>query len=255
MADIEEDDGGGIPEWVVTFGDMMSLLLTFFIMLVSLSEMKQEEKYQAMVEAMKKRFGYDATSVSAVPGDAKPRNSIIAQLATMGRAKKFDTMQGGDRVAAPIGDQPRVRVIRPGSHTAVGTVIVFPEGQATLSDQQRRDLDRQAAEIIGKPQKIEIRGHSSRRALRDGGHTDTWDLAYRRCRATMQYLIEVGVNPKRIRMAVAGANEPQHIGADPDKLRRNSRVEVFMLDEVVDDLEGTPGEQDQRYLRPKQSAP
>ena len=37
-----EDQGGGIPEWVVTFGDMMSLLLTFFIMLVSLSEIKEE---------------------------------------------------------------------------------------------------------------------------------------------------------------------------------------------------------------------
>ena len=46
---IEEQEGPGIPEWVVTFGDMMSLLLTFFIMLLSMSEMKQEERYQAMV--------------------------------------------------------------------------------------------------------------------------------------------------------------------------------------------------------------
>ena len=46
MAVEQEDDGGGIPEWVVTFGDMMSLLLTFFIMLVSLSEIKEEETYQ-----------------------------------------------------------------------------------------------------------------------------------------------------------------------------------------------------------------
>ena len=44
--DQEDDGGGGIPEWVVTFGDMMSLLLTFFIMLVSLSEIKEEQKYQ-----------------------------------------------------------------------------------------------------------------------------------------------------------------------------------------------------------------
>ena len=43
---VEEEEEVGIPEWVVTFGDMMSLLLTFFIMLVSLSEIKEEEKYQ-----------------------------------------------------------------------------------------------------------------------------------------------------------------------------------------------------------------
>ena len=48
----EEESGGGIPEWVVTFGDMMSLLLTFFIMLVSLSEMKDDGgNLRAMLDA------------------------------------------------------------------------------------------------------------------------------------------------------------------------------------------------------------
>jgi chemotaxis protein MotB len=38
----DEPDEISIPEWVVTFGDMMSLLLTFFILLVSISEIKEE---------------------------------------------------------------------------------------------------------------------------------------------------------------------------------------------------------------------
>ena len=72
MAVEQEDDAGGIPEWVVTFGDMMSLLLTFFIMLVSLSEIKQEEIFQAMVESIQRKFGYeDARSLS--PGKFTPR--------------------------------------------------------------------------------------------------------------------------------------------------------------------------------------
>ena len=54
---IEEEAGPGIPEWVVTFGDMMSLLLTFFIMLVSMSELKEDERYQAMVESFRQQFG------------------------------------------------------------------------------------------------------------------------------------------------------------------------------------------------------
>ena len=65
----EEEDVMGIPEWVVTFGDMMSLLLTFFIMLVSLSEMKEEEKYQALVESMKQQFGHTKAQTSLIPGD------------------------------------------------------------------------------------------------------------------------------------------------------------------------------------------
>ncbi|MFP6677633.1 MAG: flagellar motor protein MotB [Pirellulaceae bacterium] len=52
----DDDDALSIPEWVVTFGDMMSLLLTFFIMLVSLSELKEEDQYQALVQSMQKEI-------------------------------------------------------------------------------------------------------------------------------------------------------------------------------------------------------
>ena len=49
----------GIPEWVVTFGDMMSLLLTFLSSCwFSLSEIKEEETYQALVDSMRRQFGY-----------------------------------------------------------------------------------------------------------------------------------------------------------------------------------------------------
>ena len=72
---IEEEPEAGIPEWVVTFGDMMSLLLTFFIMLVSMSEMKQDEKFQAVAESFRRQFGHDLSAASLVPGDFRPRNS------------------------------------------------------------------------------------------------------------------------------------------------------------------------------------
>jgi len=55
---MEEDDAPGVPEWVVTYGDMMSLLLTFFIMLVSLSEIVNDEKYRSILESIQKYTGY-----------------------------------------------------------------------------------------------------------------------------------------------------------------------------------------------------
>ena len=58
----DEPEEMGIPEWVVTFGDMMSLLLTFFIMLVSLSEIKDDETYQKLVDSVQREFGYSRSS-------------------------------------------------------------------------------------------------------------------------------------------------------------------------------------------------
>ena len=149
---IEEEEPMGIPEWVVTFGDMMSLLLTFFIMLVSLSEMKEEEKYQAMVDSVRRNFGHAASSTSMVPGKFRPRNSAITKLATMGRARRVDTMQGGDKVEAPVGDNPRVLIVRPGTKSSIGSVVFFAGESAELTEAHKTVLRQLAATIEGKPE-------------------------------------------------------------------------------------------------------
>lgn len=246
----EEDESVGIPEWVVTFGDMMSLLLTFFIMLVSMSEMKQEEKYQAMVESMKKRFGHDASPVSVSPGDHQSRSSEFRVLSTMGRAKKKDTHNGGVPTKAPVGEDERVRIVRPGGNTAIGTVVFFENGTLDLSQEAKSALDEQVKLLSGKPQKIEIRGHTAQQLATHGPQpVDAMDLAYRRCRNVMLYLTEQhGIPPERIRLASAGAWEPMYMSSDPDKVRKNPRVEVFLLEETVDQLIGTVEERKNEIL-------
>lgn len=243
----DDDEAIGIPEWVVTFGDMMSLLLTFFIMLVSMSEIKQEEHYQALVESFRRQFGHEDSMMNPISGNNPPRNSHLSHLATMGRAKRFSTHQGGDKVKAPVGDSPQVRIIRPGSKTAVGTVIYFEEGETTLTESAEGELQTQAYEFGGKPQKIEIRGHASQRPLdANNPNQDHWDLSYQRCKAVRDFLVSLGIDPRRIRMAVSGKHEPYHIGTDPLLLKQNPRVEVFLLDEVTDDLVGSHEERDTR---------
>ena len=253
---MDDDDGDpGIPEWVVTFGDMMSLLLTFFIMLVSMSEIKKDEQYQALVESFRRQFGHDSSMESVIAGNAKPRNSNLAKLATMGRAKRFSTHAGGDKVKAPVGDSPQVRIIRPGSKTAIGTVVYFEEGSAQLTDAAKATLQAQTLEFGGKPQKIEIRGHTSLRPLaKDSPYKTHWDLAYARCAAVKEFLVSLGIDEKRLRIAVSGKNEPFHIGTDPLLLKQNPRVEVFLLDEVIDDLVGTEEEQANRQAPPIEAA-
>jgi len=47
----------GVPEWMVTYGDLMSLLLTFFILLASFSELKKPREYQRVVDAIQDELG------------------------------------------------------------------------------------------------------------------------------------------------------------------------------------------------------
>src|SRR5438067_123560 len=79
---VEEDPPPAVPEWVVSFGDMMSLLLTFFIMLVSMSEIrKDDDKFQAFLIALKSKFGDDMEKLMMGIGTGRP---VMQQLIALG---------------------------------------------------------------------------------------------------------------------------------------------------------------------------
>lgn len=237
----DEPEEMGIPEWVVTFGDMMSLLLTFFIMLVSLSEIKEEETYQALVDSMQRQFGYARTVDALTPGEARPRSAAFTPLATTGRAKKKDTAKGGVPEKAPNGEEPQVRIVRPGQMTAVGSVVFFDLGSDVISKAGSDVITDLAAQLRGKPQKIEVRGHvSSEYAARTGNGDEAIMLGFRRAAAVRRLLVErEGLSRDRFRISSAGESEPMSRAGRSSAVARNPRVEVFMLDETVEDLHGT----------------
>ncbi|MEM9644526.1 MAG: flagellar motor protein MotB [Planctomycetota bacterium] len=243
----DEPEEIGIPEWVVTFGDMMSLLLTFFIMLVSLSEIKEEETYQALVDSMKKQFGYQRTIDALTPGESKPRESSFSVLSTTSRAKRKDTASGGVPEKAPVGENPHVRIVRPGQATAVGSVIMFAMGSDRIQPGSIKILEEAAMQMRGKPQKIEVRGHTSAAfATRTRGTGEAHELGFRRALAVCQYLVKKeGIDENRFRISTAAGSERMTNGAGGSSASRNPRVEVFLLDESVEDLDGTVDERKQ----------
>lgn len=226
----DDNGGGGIPEWVLTFGDMMSLLLTFFIMLVSMSEMKKDEEFKALAESMQRHFGQKSLTTGKAP-----------------RSRTKGSFKAGAAVEAPMGDTDRVRIVRPGKQTAVGTVVFFPNGELELDEKGKADLDAQASQFMGTPQKIEIRGHTSHEmAAQSDSASDSYDLAYERCRAVLNYLTSKhAISPDRIRIVSAGSYEPMYQGS-AEKAKQNPRVEVYLLEEMAETLRGTEEERRQR---------
>jgi len=65
-------------------------------------------------------------------------------------------------------------------------------------------------------------------------------VACERCRQAKDFLVELGINPRRIRLEVAADNEPVYLGIDELEQRKNARIEVQIINERVIDLEGSP---------------
>ncbi len=194
----------GAPEWVLTYGDMMSLLLTFFIMLYAMSTL-EEVKVATVAESFSQQFGSAAQSIP-VPGDQPPANSNRRELKSTGRAKRKDTFMGGNPVLAPKGDYASVRSVRPKREKIVGGIVYFGLGLYELDDVAKQDIRTIADQLRGTPYKILVKGHTS---IEPGIFANNlYVLAFNRAMEVRNELIRLGVDGKLIRVEAVGPNEP-----------------------------------------------
>jgi chemotaxis protein MotB len=108
---LEEDRPPELPDWMVTYGDMMSLLLTFFVMIASFSEVREQEKYEAVATSMHRQFGHDVASGAVVPGWTRPRNGVMANMTTRGRTQKHELVRGRKEPPA-VGEVSSQNILR-----------------------------------------------------------------------------------------------------------------------------------------------
>jgi chemotaxis protein MotB len=166
---MEEDPPAGVPEWVVTYGDMMSLLLTFFIMLVSMSKMKEEGTMRAMLDAVSAAFGasngpsasleFPSNAPVSIPSPP-PRGTRIREI-----PRRTIEIRGNG------GPNPQVRTISKGTVVTMGGPVIFEKDSAELLDQLKSDLEQIASMVRDKANLIEVKGHASRSLSRKGAVT------------------------------------------------------------------------------------
>lgn len=237
---MDDDAPAGVPEWVVTYGDMMSLLLTFFIMLVSLSEVAGDQRYRAILESLQEYMGYRLAPV-APPGKSFPLNSLIDTLETLGSFTNKDDGRGGVKRESIEGDDYQVRVTREGKATQVGDPILFDAGSTELSTTAGEQLQAAARELAGKPNKIEIRAYYPPVSRDDSQSASALlTLAYLRSRAVQQSLLSqdgVRIDPRRFRLAATADLAPPETPSG-QRAPVVDRVEILMLDAFVDEFIG-----------------
>lgn len=230
MALPEDDPPPGVPEWVVTYGDMMSLLLTFFIMLVSMAEMKQEGRLRKMLDSLREQFGPTAGDFGA-PGQAFMDSGSLPELASTGKTSEGDAKRASTDSAGLAGPSRTVKRIGQGSQITLGGPALFASFDAELNDAARADLQVIAKVIGPRPNRVVVRGHATREPMPPGlPFRDAWDLAFARARSGADYLIELGIAPERIAVASAGDSEPRTVSRDPEQQRLNRRIDVFVID-------------------------
>ena len=229
MAKVPEHHEEGAPEWMVSFADMVTILMAFFVVMFSMAGDKNEAKEEAVIGSLRRSLG----PWPAMPeGRMVPKNHKLAAFAGLGERATDGIKDDGQPGRRSPPGPPVIKLVQPGERTALGDALFFDEGVEGLSNELKDRLRLTARAIAGKPQRIEIRGHASRRPVAGAAEADDrWELAWRRVRAAAEQLMSEGVEVERIRMAVAAEPGAGLAGDDPRWLGKDSCVEVFLLNE------------------------
>lgn len=231
----------GVPEWVLTYGDLMSLLLTFFILLAAFSELKKEEDFQRVLEGLREAFGYTGGK-GRVPSNDDSKNATMAILDKLANLDDKGSRKLTNDDNTITGRQEKTTTIREGERFAIGGSMAFEAGSAGLSDEVKaRLLADVVPKIQGRTNTIEIRGH----AWGAGDQTpsqDLRDLSYQRARAVFDYLVNVGdIDPSVLTIVVRGDQEPATVtGVGAGGFTQNRRVQILLTEESAEERRPDP---------------
>jgi chemotaxis protein MotB len=242
MADAEEEVPG-VPEWIVTYGDMMSLLLTFFIMLVSLSSIKEDSgSMRAMLEAIRETFG-PTQGRMASPGKSSETTSMLNKRNSKGSRSEGGSKRASLKTALGTGGHSQgVKRINHGTRISLGGPAYFNQFDASPTKELQQNLDIIARVVANKSNQLMIRGHATREPLpADANLTSSqgfpirnqWDMSFARAVAVAKYLQKKGLDRRRMVISAAGDTEPRISTRQKDARKLNRRVDVFLIDSYI----------------------
>ena len=229
----------GAPAWVTTFGDMMSLLLTFFILLLSLSEIKKEGDFRAVVKEVKKAFGMHGGG-GRVPTKTDPELTFIKRIKALQLLSRTQRKRSNTDDPGMKGKEQRITVPRPSEYIKTSGKVTFEPGSANLSEADRNRLVDLAAQLRGIKTKIIVSGHTDTGELYYAkAFTDLRDLSYARGKAVYDFLVgdACGIRPERIKLDINGPSERViHAQYLLESQRNNRRVEIYLTDLLVEEM-------------------
>jgi len=270
MEDFTEEEKPGIPAWVVTFADLMSLLMCFFVLLLSFSEI-DAQKFKRVAGELSAAFGVQRdVPAEDVPmgtslifdnfSSAPPEPTVVNEIkqTTTDQKPELDTLRGAVDSAVDGAKQEKIqkqleqlrKVLEPAlsdgrinvtqeQHRIVIRVEEkgsFPSGSARLTWEFESLLLGMAEILASIPGELTVEGHTDDVPIRTDQFYSNWDLSAARAASVANALLASGtVEPDRL--AVKGlADTAARVDNDSAENRaKNRRVEIII--DLSDPLE------------------
>lgn len=252
------DEGdGGQDRWLITYSDLITLLLIFFILMYTMSQVNAQ-KYSAVANSLSMVLTGQAMSVldtqgpsliEGLSGKDTPQNQDSAEQAQLEEVKKLvaEFIQAKDQEAEH--GTTNNQAIRLSEHIIVyeqerGLVIsfkdalLFPSGSDQLTALARDIIAELGQTLVLLPNYIRVEGHTDDLPIKTNRFASNWELSVLRAATVVHVLSEAAHIPSE-RLAIIGYGQYRPLVPNESDAYRamNRRVDIVILKKKYDYFE------------------
>ncbi|MEO0576190.1 MAG: flagellar motor protein MotB [Pseudomonadota bacterium] len=254
----KKQESAGVPALVMTFADLMTLLMCFFVLLLAFSEM-DAQKFKELSGSVKNAFGVQAeieartipkgTSVIArefSPG--KPQPTLIQEVRQFTIDSNKNTLEFDEADEDEKNVDEEAERIRQAleAEIAQGAVAVeteedrvvihilekasFPSGNDTVRRSFRPTLTKIAGLLEDSNGEIEVAGHTDNIPISTARFRSNWDLSTSRAVSVTHLLLDnATLEPQRFTVTGHADTQPRGLNDTPENRAANRRVDIRIV--------------------------
>ncbi|MBA4389322.1 MAG: hypothetical protein C0399_00065 [Syntrophus sp. (in: bacteria)] len=226
-----EEEHENNERWLITYADLITLLLAFFIMMYVFSK-KDTQKYEEVVGHLKTIF----TGGANAPGQAKAAGIVSFDLPIKMAQGSSEEVQKKlkDELHSLAGNgasQKNISVFVDERGTVIRILdkAFFDEGKADFKEKAKNALDKIVPVVKSVNNHIRIEGHTDNVPINTREFRSNWELSVRRATEVVRYFIEkYDFSPERISAVGYAEHRPVAPNDTAENRALNRRIEIII---------------------------
>lgn len=217
----KSEQNENLERWLITYADLITLLLAFFIMMYAIS--RQDQNKHVEISGYLRSIFLSGSEIGPglLGGSYKdPLDSLKIEL--LREIQELNISRGIGQIS--ITREERGVVIR------ILDRAFFEEGKADLKDEAKMALKALSPVLKRIPNRIAVEGHTDNVPINNSEFKSNWELSVKRATEVVRYLIEEeGISPKRLSASGYAEYRPIAPNDSPHGRALNRRIEITIL--------------------------
>ncbi len=220
----------GLPGWMATFADMMTLLMTFFVLLLSMASLDQQKVMEAL-GSLRGSFGVleRGTKTDIAVKEILPSLEIVAVTKPQRIQKSFESVRiflsrrnMENLIEADLNDE--------GIVLNIDSSLLFQPGGAEIGPKSSEFLENVMEILRQNLGNVRVEGHTDNIPIKTERYPSNWELSTARAVKILRHFVEVGkIDAQRFSAVGYGEIRPITSNETPEGRAKNRRVAIVLL--------------------------